>query len=207
LEKSKTAILLTLLNLCANFLLGMRTLTLELVGTSPLILHKVSRHQLRDQIASTKGATMTVAEEAQDNMLINDDGNPAVPASWIMEAVRVGCSRIFVDTPQGRQQFSFVKLAAVMKIADMLIPLRDKDGRNPTWIPYTSFQHAAPGSKKMIAVVAPQFNNWMLFVQLTISDPTLDNEILKRVFEEAGRSGIGLFHPPKKNFGRFEVSM
>jgi hypothetical protein len=185
----------------------MRTFTFELIGTTPLLLHRVSRHQQRDLIASTKGTTMSIAEEAQDVMSINEDGHPVVPASWIKDALRAGCSRIFVDTAHGRQQLSFAKLMSSLSIADDPIPLRDKDGHIPKWIPYTSFQHAAPGSKKMIAVVAPQFNDWMLIIQLNISDPTLDKDILKRVFDEAGRGGIGLFHPPKKNFGRFQVSL
>jgi len=187
----------------------MRTLNLQLVGSSPLLLHHISRHQLREQIASTKGATLTIEEEALEIMVKDIDGNPAVPVSWIWDSLRVGCSRITVE----KKQVSFTRLQSLIKLPEGLLSLRDTDNHVPVWEPYSSLQHAAPGSKKSVAVVAPKFKDWMLVVAVQVPvdiliNNALENKVLvERIFAEAGRVGIGLFHPPKKHFGQFKISV
>jgi hypothetical protein len=47
----------------------MRTLNLQLVGSTPLLLHHISRHQFREQIASVKGETMSIEDEASEVMV------------------------------------------------------------------------------------------------------------------------------------------
>jgi hypothetical protein len=178
----------------------MRTLTLQLVGTTPILLHHISRHQLREQLAS-KDATLTLDAEALEMMVTDDDGNPSVPVSWIWDAIRVGCSRITVEG----KQVSFVKFQSALHLPFGLIPLKDTDGHIPKWKTYSSIQHAAPDSKKSIAVVAPKFDDWMLTLNVSMDD-SYDDDFLRKVFIEAGRVGIGLFHPPKKQFGQFRVS-
>jgi len=128
-------------------------------------------------------------------------GNPMVPVSWLSDAMRVGCSRIIVEG----KQLSSIKISSSVQLPDGLIALKDRDNRPPVWTPYASVQHGAPGSKQSIAVVAPSFKDWMLSFQVQIDEAFPDDELLLRVFAEAGRGGIGLFHPPKKHFGQFRV--
>jgi hypothetical protein len=189
--------------------LVMRTLNLQLVGSTPLLLHHISRHQFREQIASHKGDVMSMDEEALEVMVKDENGNPAVPISWLRDALRVGCSRITVE----KKQVSFIKLQSVITLPEGLIPLKDTDNHVPQWKTYSSFQHAAPGSRKSVAVVAPMFTNWMLILSVQIPTNVLINNafenkvLLERIFAEAGRVGIGLFHPPKKHFGQFRTSL
>ncbi len=82
----------------------------------------------------------------------------------------------------------------------------DTDNHVPRWTVYSSAQHASPESKRMIAVVAPMFKDWMLGVQVKFVD-SFSEDTLQKIFVEAGRIGIGLFHPPKKQFGQFRVSL
>lgn len=186
----------------------MRTLNLQLVGSTPLLLHHVSKHQLRTEIAS-KGGALTVEEEASEVMVRNEDGNPAVPVSWIWDALRFGCSRIAV---QGKQ-ISFSRLQSLVQLPKGLLSLKDTDNKIPTWETEVSMQHAALNSKKRIVVVAPKFRDWMLVLPIQISpiilinDALENNVVIERVFAEAGRGGIGLFHPPKKQFGKFTVAV
>ena len=185
----------------------MRTLNLQLVGSTPLLLHRISKHKLRDQVASTKGSTLTTEEEALEVMVKDIHGNPAVPVSWLWDSLRVGCSRIMVE----RKQVSFTKLRSLIKIPGALLALRDTDNHTPTWKPYLSLQHAAPGSKKSMVVLAPEFKDWMLVVPVqfpanVLINNAIENKVLiERIFAEAGRVGIGLFHPPKKHFGQFKI--
>jgi hypothetical protein len=184
-----------------------RTLNLQLVGTTPIILHNVSRHQLREQIASRSGSSLSLEEEALEVMSKDNDGNPAVPVSWLSDAIRVGCSRITVEG----KQISFFKLQSVVQLPEGMIPLRDTDNHIPIWKVYSSIQHAAPKSNRSIAVVAPMFKDWMLTVQAVVTgelisgNDVLNEVVLEKIFAEAGKVGIGLFHPPKKQFGQFRV--
>lgn len=176
---------------------AMRTLTLQLVGKTPILLHRISRHQFREQLA-TRNEGQSIVEEAKEVMVKGVDGNPAVPVSWLWDAIRVGCSRITVEG----KQLSLFSLQSVIRLPEGLLSLRDERDQIPTWSVYSSIQHAAPESKKSIAVVAPIFKDWRLTVNVSIGE-SITNELLFRVLREAGRVGIGLFHPPKKQFGQF----
>ena len=106
---------------------------------------------------------------------------------------------------------SSIALRSIIRFEAETIPLKDTDNHAPAWTVYTSIQHAAPNSKRSIAVVAPMFKDWMLAVQVSIAkelfpgNQVLSEAVLKKIFAEAGKVGIGLFHPPKKQFGRFRV--
>ena len=192
-------------NLAYAYILSvMRTLTLRIIGTTPLLLHRVSNHQLRDQIASKVNRGILFEHEALENMSKDEDGRPVVPVSWLWNAIRKGCSRIIVD---GGKQLSFFKLQQSLHLPAGLILLQGKSGCPLEWEVYTSVQHLAPGSRKMITVVAPMFKNWVIEVTLVVDDNQPDDFMLQRIFNEAGKSGIGLFHPPKKQFGKFTVSL
>ena len=189
-------------NLAYAYILSvMRTLTLRIIGTTPLLLHRVSNHQLRDQIASKVNRGILFEHEALENMSKDEDGRPVVPVSWLWDAIHRGCSRIIVD---GGKQLSFVKLQQSLHLPEGFIPLQGKNNCPLEWEVYASAQHSAPGSKKMISVVAPMFRQWMLEVPLVVDDNQFDDHLLQRIFNEAGKVGIGLFHPPKKQFGKFQ---
>ena len=187
----------------------MRTLNLQIVGSTPLLLHHISRHQLREQIASVKGATMSMDEEALEMMVKDKHGNPAVPVSWLWDALRVGCSRITIE----QKQVSFTRLQSIIKLSEGVLSLKDTDNHVPEWKTYSSLQHSASGSKKSVTVIAPMFKDWMFVLPILVStniipdNPIENDRLLERIFVEAGRVGIGLFHPPKKHFGQFRISV
>jgi hypothetical protein len=178
----------------------MKTYNLQLVGTSPLLLHRISKHQLRDQIAF-KANGGEPEEEALEAMSKDEGGNPAVPVDWLWDAIRVGCSRITVNG----QQVSFSQVSRAISLKPKTLPLKGSDSSLPKWRVYTSVQHAKPGSKETILVVAPEFRGWSLEVEITAYLEFPDKALLLRILSEAGRAGIGLFHPPKKHFGQFRV--
>src|SRR3989338_246414 len=194
---------LTKLTGCVIVFLVMRTLNLVLVGTTPILLHRISRHQLRDQIASNGQTEKTLEQEVYGVMSQDEHGNPAVPVSWLWGAIRTGCSRVTVN---GKQP-SFFKLQSAINLPNGHLPLRDTDNKCPVWKTYSSIQHASPGSKRSIIVVAPKFGDWRLALQISVNEQYLDDFLLQRILNEAGKVVIGLFHPPKKQFGQFRVSI
>ena len=178
----------------------MRTLSFTLVGTSPLLLHHTSKHQFREVIAAQQ-IGKTLENEAKEVMSIDERGHPVVPASWLLDSIRAGCARIVVEG----KQVSFVSVSSMIRLPDDPIPLKDTDNHMPVWKLYKSAQHLRPGSKRLIAVVAPQFDDWMLSLEIKIFGLFPSDALLLRIMDEAGRCGIGLFHPPKKHFGQFRV--
>ncbi|MDP3661460.1 MAG: hypothetical protein Q8R17_01230 [bacterium] len=174
----------------------MRTLSLCLIGTSPLLLHRVARHQEREKITAHGHRGESLEEEAREVMSQDESGNPMVPVSWVSDALRIGCSRIVLEG----KQISFCKFQSAVQLPTGLLALKDTDNYTPALEVYASMQHSAPGSRKSIAVVAPIFRDWTLVLPI---ETNLDDELLMRIFNEAGRAGIGLFHPPKKQFGQF----
>ena len=180
----------------------MRTLSLALIGTSPLLLHRISRHQERDHIAASGAEGKSLEAEAENVMSKDEHGNPAVPVPWLWDALRAGCSRIIV---KGRQA-SFFELQSLIHLPEGTLPLKNTDNQNPCWEVYSSIQHASPESKKSIVVVTPKFKDWMLELKVEVREEFLGEELLLKIFNEAGRAGIGLFHPPKKQFGQFKIS-
>ena len=192
-------------NLAYAYILSvMRTLNFRLIGTSPLLLHRTAKHQHREHIASNINHGERFEEEALEVMSKDAVGNPAVPVSWLWDAIRVGCSRITVEG----KQISYVKVSAVMSLGPKdFLSLKSTDGRTPEWRVYKSVQHAGPSSKKSILVVAPEFRDWALEVMVRCHLDFPDDELLLKIFTEAGRVGIGLFHPPKKHFGQFRCGV
>jgi hypothetical protein len=150
---------------------------------------------------------MSIEDEASEVMVKDCNGNPAVPVSWLWNSLRVGCSRVTVE----KKHVNFTKLQSLVKLPGGLLPLRDTDNKIPAWEPYLSLQHADPKSKKSVVVLAPKFKNWMIIVpvqfhaNLLINNAIENKVLIERIFAEAGRGGIGLFHPPKKHFGQFKT--
>jgi hypothetical protein len=178
----------------------MRTLLLRLVGSTPILLHQISKHQRREEIASSaRRGSMT--DEAMEVMSKEGDGNPTVPVSWLWDALRVGCSRI---TSNGKQ-LSFVALRSLINLPTDQIRIKRSDGGDPVWTLYKSVQHMAPKSKKMVLVIAPMFKDWVIEFPVVVYGEFPDDSLLLGIFYEAGKTGIGLFHPPKKHFGQFKT--
>lgn len=123
--------------------------------------------------------------------------------SWIKDALRAGCSK----TVQNGAQVSFAKVNAALRLPEGFLEVCDKNNHAPTWAPYSSIQHAAPDSQELILVIAPKFKDWMLTLSLQVEGDFPDDALLFQIFNEVGRIGIGLFHPPKKHFGQFRVQL
>ncbi len=185
----------------------MRTLTMQLVGTSPLLLHRVANHELREEIAAPVGSLqqplLDAVGTAKAVMSRNVEGKPAVPVGWIIDALRAGCARIV----QNGAQVSFAKISAALILPEGFLEVHDTNNHAPAWVPYSSVQHAGPDSQKSILVIAPKFKNWMLTISVQVEGDFPHNALLLQIFNEAGRRGIGLFHPPKKQFGQFYVKI
>ena len=181
----------------------MRTLKLRLVGTTPILLHKISQHQDRKAIASNIVNGINIGEEAKNLMLVDNLGNPAVSVSWLWDALRVGCSRIVTN----RKQYSFMNFQPLVSLPMGLIPISRKSESDPVWTVYKSVQHSKQGSKKMILVVAPMFKTWEVKLSISFNENNIDTSLISSIFIEAGKAGIGLFHPPKKHFGQFHCTV
>lgn len=180
----------------------MRTLTIRLVGTTPLLLHRICRHEFRKALASRASPTQSLEGEMREKMITDEEGNLAVPVGWIWDALCRGCAKIIVAGTQVKIQ----RFQSRLTLPAGLLPLQCKNGDPPSVSLFRSVQHAAPGSHRMIAVVAPKFEDWMLEMRVFVED-SFSDKTLELIFTQAGKAGIGLFHPPKKHFGQFRATV
>lgn len=181
----------------------MRTLKVQLVGTTPLLLHRVSEHERRGEIAVGFASGQTLAQAAREVMSIDEKGRPAVPVEWVLDSLR----RAAAKTMENGQQVSFCKLKSALILPEELIPLWNGNGKPLSWRIYQSAQHSAPQSSEIIAVAAPQFKEWSFFIEIAVNGDFPSDTLLAHILEEAGKCGIGLFHPPKKQFGQFHPTV
>ncbi len=184
----------------------MSSFTLHLAGTTPLLLHCVHRHEFRNEIASNPLPDETPEQEAGRKMSRDIAGNPAVPTSWIIGALRAGTSRLY----GAEQSAGFRLMSEIIELPEHALPLQSRQG-DPVWSVYQSMQHLKPGSQKGITVIAPMFSSWLLEIPIVMNDERaiahgISHRFVERAFNEAGKVGIGLFRPPKKHFGQFRVT-
>ena len=118
---------------------------------------------------------------------------------WIWDSVRCSCVRIHNEN----QQVSFWRLKQSLNMPSGTIPLRPVGEVGLTHTVFRSCQHAGANTSSTAYVIAPQFGSWMVEFRVWTDDAFPDNALLLRIFSEAGKQGIGLFHPPKKQFGQF----
>ncbi len=176
----------------------MREITIRMIGTTPLLLHRICRHEFREALAWNGSLAEPLEEGVKETMSKDIHGKPAVPVWWLWDALARGCAQIVV----GGKRIQHTRFQSRLTLPAGTAPLLGKNGAEPVIRVFLSRQHASHGSRKMIAVVAPRFDYWELRLRAFVDD-SFSNDTLQLIFGEAGKCGIGLFHPPKKQFGQF----
>ena len=120
----------------------MKTYLVQLVGTSPLLLHRECNHQNREHIAAQAVVYTEESLRAQifGKMSKNQSGNPAVPIEWIWNSIRNGCRKIVC---RGKQ-LSFLAVEKYMNLPEGFIVVRSIKEDPPEWRTYKSLQHEKP---------------------------------------------------------------
>jgi hypothetical protein len=184
----------------------MKTVTVEIRGTSPLLIHrfteqneveKATRRVIVDSVKDPR-------EEAKKVAYIADDGTFYFSASAIPNAMSTAGSNHKMKG--SRKSLRFIVPSAVRITSDTITilngagPAKDfeVDGRPVT----------IPATKGRVMRYRPRFNEWGAVFDLVINDNLLSLDTAHQLLNEAGEQvGIGDFRPEKRGpFGCFRVT-
>ena len=176
--------------------LAIDRITLRLVGTSPLIVHKWSekaKKQMLDkqmQRASQGKAAKDPEQDYRESLYVRDDGSYGFPAvAFKAAAVRAGT---YCDMKMVFLRGAFHVEGDLVKIEGEPEPREDmvRVGMGTADIRYR-----------------PEFPKWATELRITYNSRALSSEQIVNLFEIAGFAvGVGEWRPEKNGqFGRFEV--
>ncbi len=182
----------------------MKTVEVEICGTSPLLIHRFS--EASEQAKSTRRMQITPRDpraEAEKVAYIAPDGTYYFSAFSIPNAMgNAGSNHKMLGS---RKSLRFVVPSAVRMTTDAITILNGDE-------PAKSFEVDArpvtiPATKGRIMRYRPRFDSWNAKFNLLIEEDALSIEDAHLLLEEAGRTiGVGDFRPEKRGpFGCFRV--
>lgn len=182
----------------------MKTIEVEIRGTSPLLIHRFSEDS--EQAKSTRRTMIKQRdprEEATKAAYIAPDGTFYFSAFSIPNSM--GNAGSNHKMRGSRKSLRFIVPSAV-RVTNEAITILNCDG------PAKGFEVDArpvtiPATKGRIMRYRPRFDNWGAKFNLILDDSTLDIETAHQLLNEAGQFiGIGDFRPEKRGpFGCFRV--
>lgn len=187
--------------------------TARIQGLTPLLMHSPRGMQAADSTPQKKNAKKipTPAEEAELGTWRDEDGNLALKAEAVMEAIREG-GKQFAD-PQNKRATLYRRLSAgIFPSETDWFQLLDNAG-DPIVDYEIDVRRAvlASGASRVAVMRArPIFREWASIVSVLFDPEMLETEHLVLSINEAGkRVGLGDYRPsaPKKPgpYGRFRV--
>jgi hypothetical protein len=182
----------------------MKTVSVEIRGTSPLLIHRFS------DAAEQSKATRKIAvdkpdprEEATKHAYIAPDGTFYFSAFAIPNAM--GAAGSNHKMKGSRKTLRFVVPSAVRMTTDTVTIL---NGRGPAKdFEVDSRPVTIPATKGRIMRHRPRFDDWGARFDLVVNDDQISIESAHQLLTEAGQGiGIGDFRPEKRGpFGTFRV--
>jgi hypothetical protein len=183
----------------------MKTYSVEIRGTTPLLVKRFEEHAEAGRKTRRIEATQRdPREEARKAAYIANDGTFFFSAFAIPNAMgSVGSNHKAIGT---RKTLRFVVPSAVRMASDTVTIL---NGRGPA----KDFEVDArpvtiPATKGRVMRYRPRFNCWGAKFDLLLDDNLLSPEMANQLLAEAGQSiGIGDFRPERRGpFGCFVVT-
>ena len=184
----------------------MKTIDVEIRGTSPLLIHRFSEEaEVGKQTRRIETKARDPRTEAQRVAYVAPDGTFYFSAFSIPAAMgNAGSSHKLTGS---RKSLRYVVPSAVRVNTDA-ITILDADG-----VPHKSFEVDSrpvtiPATKGRVMRHRPRFNAWSARFQLDVDERLLSEDVGNQLLNEAGQTiGIGDFRPEKRGpFGCFVVT-
>lgn len=185
----------------------MKTYTVTIAGTTPLLQHRFTEESERDRatrkVLVSRG---TPREEANKVAYVDQHGHFYLPGAAIARLIREAGGNHKLKG--SRRSAKFVVPAAVIVVEDT-ITLRNGDGKTPvTTFEVDSRPVTIPATKGRIMRHRPRFDCWSVIFNLRINDLLLPPDFIHQLLVEGGQQiGVGDFRPEKGGpFGTFNVT-
>lgn len=183
----------------------MKTIEVEIQGTSPLLIHRFSEND--EQAKSTRRIKVKrydPREEATKAAYIAPNGTYYFSAFSIPGSMgNAGANHKMVGS---RKTLRFIVPSAVRVLSDAITILKE-DGKPAENFEVDARPVTIPATKGRVMRYRPRFDKWAANFHLLLDDNSLAIEDAQRLLEEAGQFiGIGDFRPEKRGpFGCFRV--
>lgn len=182
----------------------MKTVEVEIRGTSPLLVHRFTEQS--EQAKATRRVKMSATdprEEAKSHAYVAADGTFYFSAFSIPNAIgAAGSNHKATGT---RKSLRYVVPSAVRVTSDSITIL---NGNGPAKsFEVDSRPVTIPATKGRIMRHRPRFDEWGARFVLMVNETLLDPKTVHQLLNEAGEQiGIGDFRPEKRGpFGCFRV--
>lgn len=190
----------------------MKTISVELVGKTPLLQHRMNEEALFQLLApkskkkKNEETPETPREIASKHAYRNPDGTFFIPAEYIAGAFQGVASDYSQKNSQRKSYKGIAKAIFRPTVGEILLldesntPIKDFE---------VDVRKATNHQKGAIAVCRPRFDKWKVKFDIELDSDLIDTSIALQMLQDAGRrSGIGSFRVAKGGyFGQFEVTL
>lgn len=186
----------------------MKTVEIEIEGTTPLLQHRMSEETLFGLLGAKQGKAKVVEEltprEIAQRAAYQDDAGFYVPMEYLVGAFRHTASD-YKESNKSRKSLKTVAAGVFRPVSDRT-HLLDESGK-PLQAFEVDVRKATNHTKGAVAVCRPRFDRWRAKFSVNIDDTVIAVPTAQMILEDAGkRSGIGSFRVSKGGyFGQFRI--
>lgn len=184
----------------------MKTVQIQIAGTSPLLVHRFSEKD--EQSKSTRTVIQdhgTPREQAEEVVYKNGDGF-YFPGTWIAGTwTEAGGNHKL----RGSRKSAKYIVPAAIRVVDISIAILNGDGKSKvTDFEVDSRPVTIPATKGRIMRHRPRYDCWSAKFTAKINENLLPEDFAQQLLTEAGeQQGIGDFRPNKRGpFGTFRIT-
>jgi hypothetical protein len=171
----------------------MKTYNITIKGTAPLLMNKAPDFDVQD--TERKGEGKDSPDKCEGKLYKNEEEKIVQPSVMIEQAMNKTASS-FKQKGAGKKTYKELFIGSVFVKPDYIIH------KKPKWEVHKTSVKIGAGNR--VARFRPLFKEWELDFQIEVMDDRIEEQTLKAVLDEAGRTkGIGDWRP---RFGRFIVT-
>lgn len=189
----------------------MKRIEVELTGTSPLLVNRMTDEQLLALHTKEKRkfkAPKDPREEAAEKVYQTRGGKPYLPTENLMACFISAGQYIKLD---GKRQMSTKQstlLPGFLTIEDPYLPLSTGKTRAAASWEVDMRQGRNPNGGEAVCIIRPRFDRWAVTASLLVDTDSIAEQVIRELVDIAGnRIGLCDFRPQRRGiFGKFKVT-
>jgi len=189
----------------------MKRIEVELTGTSPLLVNRMTDEQLLALHTKEKRkfkAPKDPRDEAAEKVYQTREGRPYLPTENLMACFISAGQYIKLD---GKRQMSTKQstlLPGFLTIEDPYLPLITGKTRAAASWEVDMRQGRNPNGGEAVCIIRPRFDRWAVTASLLVDTDSIAEQVIRELVDIAGsRIGLCDFRPQRRGiFGKFKVT-
>lgn len=189
----------------------MKRIEVELTGTSPLLVNRMTDEQLLALHTREKRkfkAPKDPRDEAAEKVYQTREGRPYLPTENLMACFISAGQYIKLD---GKRQMSTKQstlLPGFLTIEDAYLPLITGKTRAAASWEVDMRQGRNPNGGEAVCIIRPRFDRWAVTASLLVDTDSITEQVIRELVDIAGsRIGLCDFRPQRRGiFGKFNVT-